>query len=291
MGKPKGLTGEKLWKFATGCCNYPSTACVHHVIHMGLHFQSDLAFVEFSPKAIKQLLFTMGQIRGNLRTGGYVTLRGEPNKKIADWIEGTPVFKKWIMSPQAFVAPEAWPGDIEKMFQLYGDVPSPYEVAGLRASVHTVRGKWHTHAVSVLIAYACGMSIEIMEEGMQTDRKYIFAAMVTGVEALCSIPQFKLWCHNLDLSLVPLPPLVGFTLNERLEIFEALQAHPFNVKTPACRALLDAPFFKSYAKLKLLPSRPKLRPPMGTPIVGPPRLRKKDVQTPKDTCTKVASSK
>ena len=286
-----GLKGETIWKFATGACNYPSTNCIHHVIHMGLHFQSDIPFVHFSSKAIKQLVYTMGQIRGDLRTGGYVTLRGKENKELATWIEGTPVFKKWIMSPQAFVAPESWPGDIEKMFQFYGEVPSPYEVAGLRASVHIVRGKWHTHPVSVLVAYSCGMPIEIMEEGMQIDRKYILADMITGVESLCVIPQFRLWCYNLDLSLVTLPPLEGYTLNERLEIFEALQSHPFNVKTPACRALLDAPFFKSYAKLKLLPSRPKLRPSMGTPVVGPPRLRKKDVQTSNIPSPQVASSK
>jgi hypothetical protein len=266
--------GESIRKFATGCCNYPSTACIHHVLHVAFHFKSEVPFVLCSTKAMKQLLFTIGQIRGDYRTGGYVTMEGTENLELTNWIEATPVFKKWVMSPVAFVAPAAWPGDVEKMFRLRGEVPSPYEVAGLRSSSHVKRGLWHCHEVSVLLAYSFGMPVSLMAEGMEVDPTHILADMIQGVEKLCSIPQFRLWCWNLDLNLVPLPPLEGYSLNDRLEVFEALRSHPFNVKTAACRALLDAPFFKSYAKLKLLPPQLKRRPHMGTPLVGPPKVRK-----------------
>ena len=291
MGRSRyGVDGDKLRRFATGCCNYPSTVCIHHVIHMALHFKSELPFVDLSPKAMKQLVRVMGQIRGSLNTGGYITMEGEPNIALTRWVESTPVFKKWLMSPKAFVAPAAWPEDVAKMFRFKGEVPSPYEVSGLRTSPHFRRGRWHTHAVSVLLAYSCGMPIEIMEEGMEVDRKYILADMITGVDNLCAIPQFQLWCWNLDLSLVPLPPLEGYTLNDKLNLHQELQKHPFHVTTPACEALLRAPFFRSYAKLKLLPSQVKLRPAMGTPIVGPPRFRRKNGQKEKPS-EKVPTSK
>lgn len=287
----KPYAGYTLRQFATGCCNYPRTACIHHVLHVAFHFQSEVPYVQCSTIAMKKLLITIGQIRGDVRTGGYVDMQGSENTAITEWVENTPVLKKWVMSPQALVAPAGWPGDVHEMFalRLHGQVPSPYEVAGLRTSPTVSRGEWHSHEVSVLVAYACGMSLSIMEEGLDVDRKYILADMIKGAENLCKIPQFRLWTWNLDLSLVPMPPLEGHTLNQKLEIFQQLQNHPFKVDTNAAKALLNSPFFRSYAKLQLLPKHRSRRPPMGAPLVGPPR-RKKNGQK-ENASQKVPSSK
>ena len=289
-GPVSPYAGYSVRQFATGCCNYPQTACIHHVLHMAFHFQSAVPYVQCTTVAMRKLLITLSQIRGDTRTGGYVTMEGAENLALTEWVENTPVLKKWLMSPSALVAPEDWPSAVTKMFSLrmHGQVPSPYEVSGLRTSPTVNRREWHSHEVSVLVAYACGMSLSIMEEGLDVDRKYILADMIKGAEELCKIPQFCLWVYHLDLSLVPIPPLEGYTLNQRLEIYQQLQNHPFKVQTLAAKALLNSPFFRSYAKLQLLPKHRSRRPPMGVPLVGPPR-RKKNGQK-KDSSEKVPTS-
>jgi|ETNvirnome_6_100_1030635.scaffolds.fasta_scaffold31271_2 hypothetical protein len=284
--------GTKLKKFYTGCCNYPANACINHLIHIALHFHSDIPQVSLSANAMQKLLRAIGQIRGAYNTGSYITLDGEQDYRVVEWIEATPVFKAWLMSKEAFVAPAEWPGDVGKLFGFYGEVPTPYEVAGLRSTPQLHGNKWHLHEIAVLVAYCYGMSLDVMSEGMDVSHEHLITCMVQAVDKLVSLPQFALWCHNLDLRLVPLPPMENYQLNDRLELFETMKKHPFHLRTTDARAILSSPFFTSYAKLKLLPHRVEQRPSMGTPYVGPPRRKNDDQEkTPSRQSPQVTPSK
>lgn len=141
-----------------------------------------------------------------------------------EWVMQTPSVRQWLASGLAYKAPRVWPSRVEKHLEMPPSVLADNIPA--RTSGRWV-GPYNDPRVCVLLAYAHGMSLELLSE-ISTDPEQ---DMIKAIEHLLGDHMFRLWARRYDLSSLPIPrgpePLF-----ERMRIREQLIQDPLLHDTP-----------------------------------------------------------
>jgi len=134
-----------------------------------------------------------------------------------------------------FVAPADWPREVRKAFPVKV-IPHPWLFANMKWSMW--EDKMH-FSTTVLMAYAHGMSVELLAEALMRPKEEVIKILCAGVYEFCSHPRRMLWLMNINWDLHSPPE--GLSTYEKFQ----LRADPLRVsKDLAQLALEDASLFR-----------------------------------------------
>jgi len=189
--------------------------------HILLHEKTPVRSIKFTGSGRKYLVALVEHLSGEIRWR-YNGMRFNPTPEMLTWAESTEHALSWLKSPRALRAPSFWPDEVEYAFGRF--VPEPWEVANaMPVALSGQPDSWYGHDVCALISYACGMTVFDLSVMTQVNRRAVVSHMCAGAKKLNDIPQFKLWCMNLDWSNLAGIALQGEPMHKRREFFEELE--------------------------------------------------------------------
>jgi hypothetical protein len=120
---------------------------------------------------------------------------------LTNWIRQHQPLKDWLRSREAFAAPKEWPEYLWPFFFKY-DL-RPYHVGCARVAPTSV---YNTEKVACLIAWCCGMPVELIADLLDWPDKRVIASMITAARMLSEDYEFVIWAANPDMKLLKKMP-------------------------------------------------------------------------------------
>jgi hypothetical protein len=237
--------------------------------HILLHEKTPVKSVKLTGSGRRYIVALVEHLSGEIRWR-YTGPRFTPPAELLAWAESTEHALSWIKSPRALRAPSFWPDAVDHAFGQF--MPDPWELAN--AIPVNLRGQpetWYGHDVCALVSYACGLSVFEISKITRVNQRAVIAHMCAGAKKLNDIPQFRLWCMNLDWSNLAGIALQGEPMHKRREFFEELEKTPLGLSKRDVDKAMESVVFKFGTDSNMTPKREEHRPIHKHVMVTEPR--------------------
>ena len=256
----------------TSACPDSRSRFLDPLIHLFLHAKCDVGDVFFDSRFRLPLLCAAEELC-ETRFWWVKSRRAPADPRHLAWLKSSSLLFEWVTGPDAFRAPSFWPDQVERSFRV--EAPTPWEVANALPPVGrldlTRVPWWGGHDVSVLVGYACGLSLQDLSRIVEVSEKSLVDTMIRGVEQLMSHPPFHLWVLHLDFSSLPLSSDYELPLMQKLKLHSAVRSNALRAPIVPVRRALASPLFHKRCANGLYPRRLGARPVNPCVMICEPR--------------------